>query len=134
MVVKWSVWSPSTLTIRVWTPLKSAVLLCKLFEKNKNKQKVGRDGKFKKLKNYNCEVVVAQLIERSLLTPEICSSNLTTTIFLYYQLYWISIEKTKFKKNQLISALMFLIERKLTPGRKKHKDRKPNKDIKLWII
>ena len=44
--VKWSACSPSTPSIRVRILLKSKVLVCKLFEMNKNNQKEAGDGLF----------------------------------------------------------------------------------------
>ena len=46
-------------------------------------------------------VVEAQLVEWSLPTPEIRSSNPDISNFIYYQLYKNCVEKTKIKKKRL---------------------------------
>ena len=46
VVIKWSACSPSTLMIRVQIPLKPTVFSVKMFEKNKNKQKICRGAPF----------------------------------------------------------------------------------------
>ena len=46
-------------------------------------------------------VVVAQLVERSLPTPEVCGSNPATAIFYIKHLFPVNcIEKTKIKKKE----------------------------------
>ena len=45
-------------------------------------------------------VVVAQLVEQSLPTPEICGSYRDIGSFIYFQLYKKCVEKTKIKKKE----------------------------------